>query len=127
VVTPGPVRNVRIAPDGRRLVAVGADSLPGLYDVATGAKSPVPGALAGEVVVAWSSGSDALFVWDQKLPARVERLDVATGRRDLAFEWRPLGGAEGLYGLLNVTTDARHFLMRFRSGASTLAVARGAK
>jgi len=126
-VTPAPVRNVRIAPDGRRLVAVGAGSLPELYDVATGAKSPVPGAVAGEVVVAWSSGSDALFVWDQKLPARVERLDLATGRRELACEWRPRGGAEGLYGLLNVTTDARYFLMRFRSGASTLAVARGAR
>jgi hypothetical protein len=126
-VTPAPVRNVRIAPDGRRLVAVGAGSLPELYDVATGTKSAIPGAVAGEVVVAWSSGSDALFVWDQKLPARVERLDLATGRRDLAFEWRPRGGTEGLYGLLNVTTDARWFLMRFRSGASTLAVARGAR
>jgi hypothetical protein len=126
-VTQGPVRNVRIAPDGRRLVAVGEGSLPEIYGVATGAKSSIPGAVAGEVVVAWSSGSDALFVWDQKLPARVERLDLATGRRELAFEWRPRGGAEGLYGLLNVTTDARYFLMRFRSGASTLAVARGAR
>ena len=75
-------------------------------------------------MLAWASRSDALFVWNRELPARVERLDLKTGRRQLAFEWRPNSSAEGLYGLLTVTTGARYFLMRRRGGLSTLAVAR---
>ena len=123
-VTPAQVSHVRISPDGRRLVAAGADSVLVLYDLATGAKSSIPGAAAGEVALAWSSASDAVFVWNCELSARVERLDLATGRRELAFEWRPSGSAEGLYGLLTVTTDARYYLMRSRGGSSMLAVAR---
>ena len=122
-VTPPGVRRIRISPDGRQLAAVGADLVPVLYQVASGARSPIPGAVSGEVVVAWASGSDALYVWNRELPARVERLDLATGRRALALEWRPSGSTEGLYGLLSVTNDARYFLMRFRGGVSTLAVA----
>ncbi len=73
---------------------------------------------------AWASRSDALFVWNREPPARVERVDLATGRRALAFEWRPGGSSEGLSGLLTVTTDTRSFLVRSRGGLNTLAVAR---
>jgi hypothetical protein len=123
-VTAASVRRLRISPDGRRLAGAGADLVPALYDVASGGQSPIPGAVAGEVVVAWASGSDAVYLWNRELPARVERLSLATGRREPAFEWRPSGSTEGLYGLLSATVDARYFLMRFRGGVSTLAVAR---
>ncbi len=122
-VTPAGVRKIRISPDGRRLAGVGADLVPALYGVANGARSAIPGAVAGEVVVAWAERSDAVYTWNRELPARVERLDLATGRRGLALEWRPSGSAEGLYGLLTVAVDARYFLMRYRAGVSTLAVA----
>jgi eukaryotic-like serine/threonine-protein kinase len=119
------VRRIRISPDGRRLAAVGPDRVPAAFEIATGARSAIPGAVAGEVVVAWARGSDAVYLWNRELPARVERLDLATGRREPAFEWRPSGSTEGLYGLLTATTDARFYLMRFRGGVSTLAVAQG--
>ncbi|MCE7957596.1 MAG: hypothetical protein DYH06_06605, partial [Acidobacteria bacterium ACB2] len=73
------------------------------------------------------SAGDAVYVWDRRIPARVERLDLSTGRREPAFEWRPSGSAHGLYGFLTVTTDARYFLMRFRGGSSSLAVAKGVR
>jgi hypothetical protein len=125
-VTPGAVRWIRISPDGRRAVAA-SDGPPILYSTEGGESRPVPGATIGEIAVAWSSANDAIFVWNRRIPARIERLDLASGRRDLAFEWRPEGTIHGLYGLLTVTTDARFFLMRFRGGTSSLAVAKGVR
>ena len=125
-VTPGGIRWIRISPDGRQAVAV-SDGPPLLYSTESGASRPVPGAVAGEVAVAWSGTSDAIYVWNRRIPVRVERLDLATGRRELAFEWQPEGTIYGLYGLLTVTTDARHYLIRFRGGSSSLAVARGVR
>jgi hypothetical protein len=106
------------------VVANDASDLPHLFSTASGERREIPGALAGELCVAWASGSDAIFLWNKTIPARVERLELATGRRQLAFEWRPSGAADGLYGLLTVTTDARFFAMRFRRGVSSVAVVR---
>ena len=125
-VTPQGAAWARISPDGR-LVVSAADGEASIHETETGANRPIPGAVAGEIAVAWSSASDAVFVWNRRIPARVERLDLATGRRDLAFEWRPSGSVHGLYGLITVTTDARYFLMRFRGGSSSLAVAKGVR
>ncbi len=125
-VTPGGIRWIRISPDGRQAIAV-SDGPPLLYSTESGASRPVPGAAAGEVAVAWSGANDAIYVWNRRIPARVERLELATGRRDLAFEWQPEGTIYGLYGLLTVTTDARYYLIRFRGGSSSLAVAKGVR
>ena len=126
-MTPVGVHRVRLSPDGKSLVAADAGELLGLYETAGGQRQSIPGSVAGEIAVAWSAASDALFVWDRAIPARVERLDLATGQRTLALEWKPSGSAEGLYGLLTASTDARYFLMRFRGGLSSLLVARGAR
>ena len=126
-VTPVGVHRVRLSPDGKSLVAADAGELLGLYETVGGQRQSIPGSVAGEIAVAWSAASDALFVWDRAIPARVERLDLATGQRTLALEWKPSGSAEGLYGLLTASTDARYFLMRFRGGLSSLLVARGAR
>src|SRR6185369_8958325 len=98
-----------------------------IFPVDGGAPRAAPGAAPGEVAVAWASSGDALFVWDRTLPARVHRLDLATGRRELAFEWVPRDPSATLYGLLTVTTDARWYLMRYRRGTSSLAVADGVR
>ncbi|KAA0252976.1 MAG: serine/threonine protein kinase [Acidobacteria bacterium] len=126
-VTPAGMSWLLISPHGRLVVGATGGAAPTLFATADGASRAVPGAVAGEVVVAWSSASDAVYVWDRRIPARVERLDLSTGRREPAFEWRPSGSAHGLYGFLTVTTDARYFLMRFRGGSSSLAVAKGVR
>jgi hypothetical protein len=127
VVTPEGAHELRISPDGRLLVAADRDGALALYPTDGGPERAIAGAAAGEAAVAWASGSDALYLWDRTLPVRLARLDLATGKRELALEWRASGSGEALYGLLTVTTDARYFVMRFRSGVSSLVVARGAR
>ncbi len=56
---------------------------------------------------------------------RVERVEVANGRRELAFEWLPTDPSGVLYGFLTVTTDARFFMARYRRGLSALVVVNG--
>ncbi|MBZ0111618.1 MAG: hypothetical protein K8J08_04085, partial [Thermoanaerobaculia bacterium] len=126
-VSPPGFRDIRISPDGRLLVGTEVDGTLVVYTIEGGVRTRVQGALDGELPVAWSSTSDAVFVWDRRIPARVQRIDLLTGERSLALEWTPEGSAEGLYGLLTVSVDARYFLMRFRAGQSSLAVARQAE
>ncbi len=125
--TPEGVRLVRLSPDGKSLVAANADGILGRYSSESGERKEIPGAVAGDIPVAWSSASDAIFVWDQTIPARLERLDLTTGARTLVVEWKPTGSAQGLYGVLRASTDARYFLMRFRGAKSSLVVADGGR
>jgi len=122
-VTPEGVGSLFLSPDGETIV--GRDAAGGLhlYDVGGAPPRSVPGAGPGEYPLAWSSASDAIFVWDQTLPAHVFRLDVATGEREPAFDWTPRDPNGMLYALLSVSTDARYFLVRFRRGRSSLVVA----
>ena len=121
-VTPAGVHFLRLSPDGRRLVAADAKDLLALYDASSGQEKAIPGVVPGEICVAWSGKSDALYLWDRTIPARFERLDLDSGQRTLALVWKPSGVAEGLYGLFTATADLRFYLMRFRSGVSSLVV-----
>ncbi len=121
-VTPEGVASLFLSPLGDLLVAVDAAGAMWLYDVAGAPARPVPGVGAGEVPLAWASAGDAVFVWDKTLPARVFRVDLAIGARQLAFEWTPRDPNGMLYALLNVSTDAKYFLVRFRRGRSSLVV-----
>jgi hypothetical protein len=126
-VGPEGVRDVILSPRGDAVVSVDVEGAMKVYPVDGGPARAVPGAAAGEVPVAWSSAGDAVFVWDRTLPARVQRVDLASGRRELAFEWTTRGIATPLYGILVVTPDARYYLMRYRTGVSSLAVVDGVR
>jgi len=126
-VTPEGVQSVVLSPNGRALAAVGADGIVSCYDAGDGSRRAVPGAVAGEIPVAWASSDDAIFVWNRTFPARVQRLELATGRRETAFEWRTSDPSGVLYGLMTATPDVRYFLVRYRRGLSSLAVVDGVR
>ncbi len=126
VTTPN-VGHVILSPRGDAVVALDAEGAMQIFPVDGGVPRAVPSAAVGEVPLAWTSSGDAVFVWDRTLPARVQRVDLATGHRELALEWTPRDPAATLYGLLTMTTDARWYLMRYRRGVSSLAVADGAR
>jgi Tol biopolymer transport system component len=91
------------SPDGRQiLVRERAGSLQ-LYPVEGGPPRPVPGATSDDTVIRWTpDGRSVLLasVWD--VPARVEKLDLSTGRREL---FKTLGPAD-LTGVLQIAPIA---------------------
>jgi hypothetical protein len=116
-----------IAPDGRALAAEDPAGRIGIYDTASGARHELPGARDGETTVAWSGDGTALYVWNRTFPVRVERVEIASGRRELALEWQPTDPSGVLYGSLTVTTDAHYFMARYRRGLSALVVVNGVR
>jgi WD40 repeat protein len=93
----GGLRSFAVSPDGRFVAGMSAQGTIVLYPVDGGAAMPVPGAEAGEIPIQFSADGASLFVYrPTALPARVHRLTLATGTREL---WRELTAADpaGVY------------------------------
>jgi Tol biopolymer transport system component len=83
----GGIRSFAIAPDGRFVAGMTAQSTIALYPVDGTAPTPVNGAEPGEIPIQFSADGTSLFVYrPTTLPARVNRVTLATGQRDLARE-----------------------------------------
>src|ERR1700728_1418113 len=79
---------IAISPDGKQIALVGADQKPALLTVESGEIHPIAGLDAGEAPIAWSSDGRSLFVYKLgEVPSTVNRLDFATGRKQL---WKKL-------------------------------------
>jgi hypothetical protein len=70
----------------------------------------------------------SLFVWKRDLPARVYRIDLETGKRELWKELMPVdpGGVERISNVV-VTPDARSYAYTFSRLLSDLFVVEGLK
>jgi len=70
-----------VSPDGRRVVALGADGVPALYPLQGGEPSPVPGLDEYDLPLCWTpDGRELLVARYEDSPPRIEHVDVATGR-----------------------------------------------
>ncbi len=97
--TPEGTRWGILSPDGSQVLAQSSDGTWALYPLAGGAAQPVPHLSSRDTVVRWCSDGRSAYVTDeQQLPSRVERLNLADGRRELVL----LLGTENRTGLLNV-------------------------
>jgi serine/threonine protein kinase/Tol biopolymer transport system component len=77
-----------VSPDGKAVVARGPDQRLYLYPAAGGEPSAIPGLTPEDTPSGWSADSRFLYVFRRReLPAKVYRLEVATGRKEL---WREL-------------------------------------
>ena len=77
-----------LSPDGRFAAAVGPDQKGYLFPVASGEPKQIPGLLQGEVPVAWSADGRSIYIYrGGELPAKVYRLEIASGSRTL---WKQL-------------------------------------
>jgi eukaryotic-like serine/threonine-protein kinase len=98
-----------ISPDSSVIAGIGADQKGYLYPVAGGEPRPIPGINPGEQPITWSADGHSLYIYQPgELPARVDRLEVATGKRTL---WRQLmpsdpAGVENI-GPILLTPDAK--------------------
>jgi len=75
---PGP-----ISTDGKRFIARTADGKPVAYPIEGGEPTALAGFEAGDVAVGWTADDSGLFVQRSGAPvAKIERVDLATGRAE---------------------------------------------
>ncbi len=116
-----------ISPDGRLVAVEMTGGAPLIVPAAGGEPRPVPGADPGDAPSIWSSDGRSLFVVIRTPPGtRIDRIDMATGRRTA---WRTLTPADKA-GLLDVSmvqlsADARSYVYSYRRILSTLYLVEG--
>ena len=116
-----------VTPDGRTVLALDRDRTWRWYPVDGSASRVAVGMTpldrAGRVV-GWSGDGRELFIrTGSDVPARIDRLDVATGRRTLLAEVGP-ADRTGLFSFspTSVTKDARQYAYGYAKRLSTLFV-----
>lgn len=128
-VTPPGTTLGRISSDGDSVVARGADGKYGIYPVKGGAARPVPSALPSDEIIRWSKDGRSLLIYRHgEVPARVERLDVATGKRVPVRQLAPPSRA-GVLDIRYVTfaDDERSYAYTYTRVLCRLAIATGVK
>jgi Tol biopolymer transport system component len=118
-----------ISPDGKVAAVVGPDKRRYLYPLAGGEPSPIPGIEEDETPIGWTASGQYLYVYKRGLyPARIFRLDIATGKRDLWKELTPPDSA----GISNVAppaiaADGKTYAYSYNRILSDLFLAEGVK
>jgi len=122
-ISPEGIRwEVAISPDGRLIGTAMTAGVPRIFPAAGGEPRPVPGAAPGDIPSIWSSDGRSLFVVVRTSPgARVDRLDLATGRRTSVKTLMPADRA-GLIDIafVGLSADARSYVYSYRRVLSTL-------
>jgi hypothetical protein len=101
-VTPEGTDRAIVSPDGRTVVARGTDGRYQRYPMDGGDPVPVAGLEAGDLIINFKPDGRSLLVYRLwEIPARVESVDLETGRRTLTREVAPADriGAIGFYGV----------------------------
>jgi Tol biopolymer transport system component len=116
-----------IAPDGSWAVANGPDRKRYLYPLSGGDPKEIPGLDRDDVIDQVSADGRSLVVHRRGVPARVQRLDLATGRQD---PWRTLmpPDASGVVSV-NVlpTPDGEAYVYAYSRALSDLFLLEGVK
>jgi hypothetical protein len=115
-----------VSPDGTRVVARNADGQMMMYGLDGGTPQAVPGLQLTDIPAEWSADGRALLVaHGDGRPWIVDRLNVATGTREKAFEVRPAEIAGLRLTYLALARDGRHYVHSFSRLLSTLYIVEG--
>jgi Tol biopolymer transport system component len=101
-VTPEGTRNGIVSPDGSLLLVQGKGDEYQLYPSAGGEPRPVSSLAPDDVVARWTADGRGFLAFHWSVPARLERVDLTTGRRDLVHRLAPPDLA-GVLRIQNVT------------------------
>jgi hypothetical protein len=118
-----------VTPDGRLAVARAADGSLSLFPIEGGVPRPVPGARPGDLSIRWTLDGRGLYVHGaDSLPARIDLLEVATGKRRPFREITPLEPA----GVVTVqpifmSADGSAHIYSYRRVLDSLFVVSGVK
>ena len=122
----GAMSGLAVSPDGKFAASTGPDGKVTLYPVEGGAARTVPDTIGSARLIQWSRDPKAIFVYDPyQLPARVERLDVSTGKRELVRELSPTDPSGIRYFDLVMSADASVVVLGLERRLGVLQVVRG--
>jgi Tol biopolymer transport system component len=115
-----------VSPDGASVVA-GNETEGYIYPLAGGEPRPLPGFQPGDIPIRWAADGRSVYVRNGfVVPARMEQLDLATGRRTV---WKELGPADlaGVRAITSIvmTPDARWYAYTYASRLSNLYLVEG--
>jgi eukaryotic-like serine/threonine-protein kinase len=126
-VTPVPYAQI-ISPDGKSVLAFGPDGTPGVYSSENGGGKPIPGMEPGEQPIGWTADGGSIYVYRPTVPARVFRVELATGKRQL---WKELAPADavGVYFIRppHIAYDGKSYAYNYGRILSDLYVVDGLK
>jgi len=128
-VTPEGTRDGLLSADGKLLLARGPDGNYSIYPIAEGERKPrpVPGLTPDDILALWTQDRLSALVYRRtEIPFRLERVDLATGRRTLFQEFAP-ADRTGLLSLreIFVTDDLRSYAYTAYYQVSSLFVSDG--
>ncbi len=118
-----------ISPDGKEVAAVQSDRKAYLFPIDGGEARTIPQFPDGYVPVGWSEDGKSLFMYNPgDLPAKVERLNLATGQRQ---PWKALmppdaAGVTDL-GPILITPNANSYVYEYGRTLSDLYLVEGIK
>ncbi len=116
-----------VSPDGKTVVATGADRRIALYPTEPGEPRAVPGVEPDEIPLRWTADGAAIFVYRPTAPPlRVEKVDVKTGTRTLWKEIRPPdpSGVQQV-GPIEISPDEKSYVYSYRRALDELYLATG--
>lgn len=128
-ITPGPVTDMLVTPDGRHVLARNANGTFSMFSIDGGAPRSVPVLLPGDRPIQFTSDGGSVFVSSfGKIPAVLTKVDLATGTRT---KWREVMPAEPA-GLINVgpvwpTPDGKTMVYSYARLLSDLFIVRGVR
>jgi dipeptidyl aminopeptidase/acylaminoacyl peptidase len=127
--TGGPAVCLAVAPDGQHIAATDTNGAWNLYPIDGGRPRPVAGLNPSDTVLGWRADGRSLYVFRVgDVPARIDIVDLATGRR---APFKELGFADRA-GLLYVVPtwladEGQQYAYSYRKQLSTLFLVSGAK
>ncbi len=118
-----------LSPDGQQVVGIGPDEKAYIYPVAGGEPQAVPGFEVGQQPIQWSEDGKVIYIYKPgELPARVYRLDVATGHKALWKELMPSDPAGvSRIGPILLTRDGKSCVYGYHRILSDLYLVEGMK
>ena len=128
-ITPEGSWGVAISPDGKWIAGPGSGQAIPLWPVDGGEKRVVPGSLEGERPVSWSADGGSLWLYRRgEIPAKIYKLDIATGRREAWKTINPPDSA-GVYSIIEfrMTPSGNAYAYSYSRLLSQLYLVRGLK
>jgi eukaryotic-like serine/threonine-protein kinase len=111
-----------VSPDGKLVAAAQADRKGYFFPTDGGESRPIPGFPEGYIPVGWTADGRSLFIYSPgELPARVQRLDIATGQKQPWKELLPADAA-GItdMGPILITPDGKSYVYEYGRTLSDL-------
>ncbi|MBI3664906.1 MAG: serine/threonine-protein kinase [Acidobacteria bacterium] len=123
------IRGSAVSPDGRAIICRNPDGKYFLYPADGGEPRSIPGLGPEELPSQWGADGRSLYIFRRgELPARVYRLDLSTGRKELWKQFMPADptGVDGI-GRPIVTVDGKSYVYNYARILSELYVVEGLK